>query len=73
MGIQVDPYYGKELHERLFIRVANLGNDSVKLRPGDPVFNIEFSEVEGAEPPETPKQETWDRFLEIIKDQSNAS
>ena len=74
MRIQVDPYYGSDYpDERLFIRVANLGNDPVKLRPGDPVFNIEFSVVARAQPPQEAKDRTWDRFLAIIKNQQNAS
>ena len=74
MGIQVDPYYGQDYpHERLFIRVANLGNDPVRIKPGDPVFNVEFSEVSGVTRPPHPKGETWDRVLEILKDQTDAS
>ncbi|MDP2856623.1 MAG: hypothetical protein Q8P50_01430, partial [Bacillota bacterium] len=37
-GLQVDPYYGQgKSEERLFLRVANLGNDPVKIQPGDDV------------------------------------
>ena len=44
MGIQVDPYYGQNrLDERLYIKVANFGNEQVVLSKGDTVFNIEFS------------------------------
>ena len=73
MGIQVDPYYGNGHPERLFIRVANLGNESVRLRPGDQVFNIEFSHVEGAKPPKEAKKRTWDRLLDTLKAQDQAS
>ena len=44
MGIQVDPYYGSksEHGERLYIKVANLGNKTVHIEEGDLVFNMEF-------------------------------
>ena len=62
MGIQVDPHYGADDNgERLFIRVANFGNDDIKIDPGAPVFNIEFSKVKGADKPKKRKGSTWDR------------
>ena len=75
MGIQVDPYYGIDhptQDERLFIKVANFGNETVNIRPGDPVFNIEFSSVEGATKPNPPKRPTWDRLLEELVNQEHS-
>ena len=48
MGIQVDPLYGRAKDdERLFVRVANLGNDTVKLLVEEIVFTFELHEVTG--------------------------
>ena len=70
MGIQVDPYYGLDYpDEPLYIKVANFGNEDIKIRPGDPVFNIEFSTVEGAAKPDPPKGRTWGRVMEGLKGQ----
>ncbi len=70
MGIQVDPYYGLDYaDEPLYIKVANFGSEDIKIRPGDPVFNIEFSTVEGAEKPDPPKGRTWSRVMEGLKGQ----
>ena len=67
MGIQVDPYYGVDHEqERLYIKVANFGNKTVDIRPGDTVFNVEFSTVEKARKPSTPKQETWYRIRDAL-------
>ena len=61
MGIQVDPYYGSNHEdERLFIKVANFGNESVIIYPGEEVFNIVFWTVEGAT--NRCKDRTWDRI-----------
>lgn len=69
MGIQVDPYYGSNHKcERLYIKVANFGNESVKISAGKEVFNIEFSEVIGAENPFKP--DTWERIKESLASQS---
>lgn len=74
MGIQVDPYYGRNYdNERLFIRAANLGNETVRLSEGDAVFNIEFSEVKDATEPVPSKQRTWDRVLSLTKSQREPS
>ena len=75
MGIQVDPYYGMDhptRNERLFIKVANFGNETVKIKPGDAVLNIEFSEVNGATKPDPPKRPTWDRLLEELVNQEHS-
>lgn len=70
MGIQVDPYYGVDHEqERLYIKVANFGNKTVDIRPGNTVFNVEFSIVEKARKPSRPKQETWYRIRDALDDQ----
>ena len=71
MGMQVDPYYGsgEDDEVRLYIKVANLGNKDVYVRPGDRVFNIEFSRVEGAEP-QGDKEDTWTRLIRTVDDPS---
>jgi hypothetical protein len=75
MGIQVDPLYGsKKNDERLFIRVANLGNVPVKLLPGDHVFTFELHKVYGdiclssAE-----KESTWLRLKRRLANQRDSS
>ena len=75
MGIQVDPHYGRHMKdERLFIRVANLGNDTVKLRARNPVFTFELHEVTSpVDPPSPPKQPTWDRLLDQLAEQKQVS
>ena len=68
MGIQVDPYYGSNHEaERLFIKVANFGSESIRVVPGDEVFNIEFSVVRGASNPK--KTPTWDRIMKSLAEQ----
>ena len=70
MGTQVDPYYGQNHdNERLYIKVANFGNEAVKFSPGEAVFNIEFSEVKGASNPNKPS--TWERIKKSLADQKN--
>ena len=66
MGIQVDPLYGhgKE-EERLFIRVANFGNEPVRLSPGDGVFTFELHQLAGQFRPE-PKDSSWPRIKRRI-------
>ena len=74
MGFQVDPFYGSDKpDERLFIRVANVGNESVRLREGDPVFNIEFGQVLGDAHPAIDKERTWDRLQKTLESQSQPS
>lgn len=76
MGIQVDPYYGQNMPEgeRLFIRVANLGNDPVKLRFGKPLFTFELLRIDGrVDPPSPPKQPGWERLVDSIADQQHKS
>ena len=71
MGMQVDPCYGNGEDEgsRLYIKVANLGNRNVIVEAGDPVFNIEFSEVVDAQCDDD-KEDTWDRIKRTVGEQS---
>ena len=72
MGIQVDPCYGQNHpDERLFIKVANFCNETVRISPGDAVFNIEFSKVEN--PITVDKPSTWERIKRSIADQPSAA
>ena len=68
MGIQVDPGYGQNhSNERLFIKVANFGNETVKVSPGDAIFNIEFSKVENSITVNKPS--TWERIKRGLANQ----
>ena len=75
MGIQVDPYFGLGREdERLYIRVANLGNETVPIHPGADVFTFELHKVEGSVPaPSTPRLPMWHRLQDILAGQSNIS
>ena len=75
MGIQVDPLYGRDKKdERLFVRVANLGNEPVKILPGAQMFTFELHEVTGSvEGPTSGKPDTWERILEELADQDDSS
>ena len=75
MGIQVDPGYGLDKKdERLFIRVANFGPDSIFLKQGDSVFTFELHQVLGrAYLPKTPKINTWDRLRNMVADEERSS
>ncbi len=47
-GFQVDPGYSANFDdERLYLRVVNLGPETVRVMPGTDLFNIEFHEVSG--------------------------
>ena len=73
MGIQVDPYYGHDkVCERLFIRVANFGNDPIRLSPGDKVFTFELHEVAG-KVPKKPKPDSWPRIKQTLRGLDDAS
>ena len=51
MGIQVDPRYGRDKeHERLYIRVANFGNNPIRLSAGDGVFHVRTAPDGGKRP-----------------------
>ena len=73
MGIQVDPLFGhNKEYERLYIRVANFGNDPIRLSEGDGVFTFELHEVTGHVPEER-KEDSWPRIKRTLKDLDNAS
>ena len=73
MGIQVDPLFGhKKERERLYIRVANFGNDPIRLTEGAGVFTFELHEVTG-HVPEKPKDDSWPRIKQTLKDIDDAS
>ena len=75
MGIQVDPNYGRDVDdERLFIRVANFGNEPIKLLPGDPVFTFEVHDVGGEiQLPPKPRGSAWERLQRDLAIQNEAS
>ena len=75
MVIQVDLCYGRQRDgERLYIRVANLGNQTIKLLPEAPVFAFEVHQL--AEPVDCskfPKEPTWGVLKSGLSDQFDAS
>lgn len=75
MGIQVDPCYGTQRGgERLYIRVANLGNEPIKILPGAPVFTFELHEVSpNVDCSKFPKSPTWEVLKRGLADQKDAS
>ncbi|MCY4580075.1 MAG: hypothetical protein OXD31_13655 [Chloroflexi bacterium] len=75
MGIQVDPLYGQDQEdERLYIRVANFGNETVKFLPGEHVFTFELHEVSGiVRLPSPPKTPTWSRLKRQLASQDDSS
>lgn len=73
MGIQVDPLYGRDKSdERLFVRVANLGNEPIRLSPGDRVFTFEVQTVEEIRILER-EEDTWTRIKRQLRHQSDLS
>lgn len=73
MGIQVDPRFGHDKPaERLYIRVANFGNETIQLSPGDEVFTFELHQVKG-KAPKIKREPTWLRMKDQLRYQSNAS
>ena len=73
MGIQVDPLYGSDKQdERLFIRVMNVGKQSIRLWPGEEVFTFELQQVYDVKHPE-PKEDTWTRIKDGFRYQSDLS
>ena len=73
MGIQVDPLYGHDKDsERLFIRVANFGNETIRLCPGDKVFTFELHKVAGYVP-RIPKGDSWQRIKDVLRHQQDSS
>ena len=75
MGIQVDPFYGwGHPNERLYIRVANLGNETISIPPCANVFTFELHDVDGHVPePTTPRLGMWHRLQDILANQDHAS
>ena len=71
MGIQVDPFFGQgNDEERLYIRVANLGNEKITIFPGEGVFTFELHQLAGVVPqPSSPRMLMWDRLQGILKHQ----
>ena len=73
MGIQVDPLFGNDKEdERLFVRVANLGNDPIRLAVGEQVFTFELHQVIGSVDAD-PKESTWTRLKARLAGHSNLS
>ena len=68
MGIQVDPSYGQNYDdERLYIRVANIGNHDVTIAPSDEAFTFELHNVFGYVPPRhEPRIPMWYRIQETL-------
>ncbi len=75
MGIQVDPFYGwGHENERLYVRVANLGNETIRINVCDQVFTFELHTVMGPVPtPPEPRKPMWYRLLEVLGDRPNVS
>ena len=75
MGIQVDPLFGHDKErERLYVRVANFGNDPIRLNEGDGVFTFELHEVRGhVRVPVKPREDSWPRLKRTLKDLDDAS
>lgn len=74
-GIQVDPWYGHGMeHDRLYVRVANLGNENIIIQTGNELVSIEFHEL--AAPLSAtidPKPSTWLRLRNVGAGQSRDS
>ncbi len=71
MGIQVDPYYGRNHNdERLYIRVANIGNNDVSIPVHDEVFTFEIQLLLGYVPPRRePRVSMWLHLQETLAQQ----
>lgn len=75
MGIQVDPYYGQNHDdERLYIRVANIGNGNISIPVGDEVFTFELHSLLECVPtrPEL-RVPMWLRLQETLAEQTFSS
>ena len=73
MGIQVDPLYGNgKEDERLYIRVANLGNESIRLSPGDGLFTFELHQVTGCVTSQK-RGDSWKRIKRDLQNQKEPS
>ena len=75
MGIQVDPFYGwGHERERLFIRVANLGNDPISIPTCAEVFTFELHKVSGYVPePAERRISMWHRIQDTLANQTHTS
>ena len=75
MGIQVDPFYGgNHDDERLYVRVANIGNDDIAIPVGDEVFTFELQSLLGHVPPRpTSRIPMWIRLLETLAQRTFSS
>ncbi len=75
MGIQVDPYFGWGYDdERLYIRVANLGNEPVPIPLGTELFTFELHHLKGHVPaPQSRRPYMWHRLQDVLGDQQNVS
>ena len=75
MGIQVDPRFGQGIDkERLYIRVANLGNVTISIPLHAEVFTLELHEVRGDVPVTSrPKISVWHRIQENLAGQQKPS
>ena len=71
MSGQVDPFYGSDEPQRLYIKVANYGINPVNVNFDDLVFSIEFSTVRGANKPTSPRINTWTRVVNNIEHLDN--
>ena len=68
MGIQVDPYYGQNQDdERLYIRVANIGNHDICIPVCDEVFTFELHSLSRCVTPRPqPRIPMWLRLHETL-------
>jgi len=64
-GIQVDPYYGEDCPEPLFLRVANFGDSAIRIDRHASVFNIEFAVVQGTKKRQGKRKPTWERVRDV--------
>ena len=75
MGIQVDPFYGRgHPKERLYIRVANLGNDDIVIPICAEVFTFELHVIYGnVSVPSECREPMWHRIQNTLANQANKS
>ena len=75
MGIQVDPFFGWGIDkERLYIRVANLGNVPILIPSSAEVFTFELHKLSVHVPaPSTSRLPMWHRIQEILAGQRDPS
>ena len=60
--------------ERLFVRVANLGNDPILIPPYSEVFTFELHKISGYVPkPSEPRPPMWLRIQDTLANQNNSS